>query len=491
MASPRDEMETEEEFPSPSSTPTPRHGRRKGEGKDDRDEISKQLNELVEECLRADGLKADNPIRAKIETFESDRYSEAEYTMTSMLVSLAHQVQTLTVTVQNLSRTVQELQTEGAPPKNPGNQRTEPPKTYAKAAAQAPQNAKSTPAKGKRKAEVGPTPPKQPTTKQAKKTQEPPADNQPKGKIPGREKTKSTNVARRKLFATRTVAKPLADTAGDEAKISLAVATVLNGCECKAPTNLQVFSNKTNGTITLTAPPGNDSGQYAKYIDKITEALNSAIGSDEPKYLPFRRAPTDVDVIIHGVSLSAIPNNTKDLEEEVKQTFRVTHRIEVAGAKFLKPNEEDRKDKKATSIIVRIPETEVDKVTPSVLFMGKYKKSAVMWQASATTQCHKCWKFGHPIAGCKAQGEVCPICSGAHTQKEHKCHQTGCKGHKRIIPNCCLMTPAKCPACGLGHSALDTDCPEKLRVKEAAKEKYDLRMASLATKERATQPPHN
>jgi len=42
------------------------------------------------------------------------------------------------------------------------------------------------------------------------------------------------------------------------------------------------------------------------------------------------------------------------------------------------------------------------------------------------------------------------------------------------------MTPAKWPACGGPHSALDNNCLEKLRVKEAAKIKYDLQMASLA-----------
>jgi len=485
-------MDTEEDLPPLSSTPT-RQSRRKGAGEDGTDEKAIELNKLLVECLQADGLNAKNPIMKQINEFHSDRYTEAEYTMTTLRVSLAHQVQAFTITVQNLSRTVSDRRTEGAPSGASANQRPDPtPKSYVKAAAQAPQSAApATPPKGKRKAEVGPTPPKQPTTKLQKKTQEQQANEQPEGKNNSQKPAQTSNIAKRKLLATRITAKPLADPAGEEAKISLAVATVLTGCECKAPTNLQVFSNKTNGTITLTAPSGTDSGQYAKYIDKITEALNTSIGPEEPKYLLFRRAPTDVDVIIHGVSLTAIPNNTKDLEDEVRKAFRVTHKFEIAGAKFLKPNQEDRKDKKATSIIVRIPETEIDNVTPSVLFMGKFKTSAVMWQASATTQCHKCWKFGHPIAGCKAQIDICPVCSKAHTQKEHKCHQTACKGHRRIIPNCCLMTPAKCPACGEAHSALDPTCPEKLRVKEAAKEKYDMRMAALAKSNHAAQTPHH
>ena len=93
-------------------------------------------------------------------------------------------------------------------------------------------------------------------------------------------------------------------------------------------------------------------------------------------------------------------------------------------------------------------------------------------------QCHKYLKFRHPIAGCKGQGDVCPKFSKAHTQKEHKCHQTGCRGHKRIIPNCGLITAVKCPVCGGSHSTSDHTCPEKLGVKDAAKGKYDLQMAT-------------
>ena len=189
--------------------------------------------------------------------------------MTTRLVSLGHQVQVLTVTVQNHARTVSEQRTEGPPSGASANQRPDPtPKSYAKAAAQAPQSATpATPAKGKRKAQVGPRPPKQPTTKLQKKTQEQQANEQPKGKNNSQKPTQTSNVAKIKLFATRITAKPLADPAGEEAKISLAMATVLTGCECKAPTNRQVFSNKTNGTITLTVRSGTDSSRFRYRAD--------------------------------------------------------------------------------------------------------------------------------------------------------------------------------------------------------------------------------
>jgi len=92
-----------------------------------------------------------------------------------------------------------------------------------------------------------------------------------------------------------------------------------------------------------------------------------------------------MDVIIHCVSMTGIPNNTKHVEEDSEKPSKL-HRFEKAEAKILKHNEEDRKENNATSTIVRIPETKINNVTPSVLFLGKYKKSAIIWQASTTTQ---------------------------------------------------------------------------------------------------------
>jgi len=124
MACPRDEMEVEDDPSSPLSTPT-RQGGRKGEEEGDVDEISKELNQVVMDCLRADGLSAANPIMKQILSFPTDRYTEAEYTMTTLMVSLVRQVQELTVTVQNLTRTVSDPKPEGAPTGTTTRQRSE------------------------------------------------------------------------------------------------------------------------------------------------------------------------------------------------------------------------------------------------------------------------------------------------------------------------------------------------------------------------------
>ena len=47
--------------------------------------------------------------------------------------------------------------------------------------------------------------------------------------------------------------------------MALAFADILTKCECKAPVNLLVSSNKIYRTINITTPAGTDSEQYVKY----------------------------------------------------------------------------------------------------------------------------------------------------------------------------------------------------------------------------------
>ena len=155
--------------------------------------------------------------------------------------------------------------------------------------------------------------------------------------------------------------------------------------------------------------------------------------------------------------------------------------MDVTSAKFLQTQLRVlTPDKKAWSIIVRIPEAEATKFEPKFLFLGKYKEAKIMWHATPMTQCTRCWKYGHPRIGCKESNNMCPICSKPHQEEDHKCQEAGCKGHKRLIANCCLMTPVLCSACNGTPSAKDKKCPGGTRVKEEAQRRYDQQMISLA-----------
>ena len=237
----------------------------------------RQLQKTTLDYLRASGPPKDSPIMLRMEELDADSPSDGEFIINTILMTMAKQQQSFMATVQNLDRNVQELRqevkdlrtlknTDTTGHKNRTNEKAH---SYADVVGTTNQST-TTPApvnKKKRKTEEGPTPPKPPPGKQGKANEETTKANPREGKKEELKETKPVNMAKRKLFATRSAIMPLTDPAKEEALIAKAIATTLTKCECKAPTNLQVFSNKINGTITLTAPPGVDSGNYAKYLE--------------------------------------------------------------------------------------------------------------------------------------------------------------------------------------------------------------------------------
>jgi len=86
-----------------------------------------------------------------------------------------------------------------------------------------------------------------------------------------------------------------------------------------------------------------------------------------------------------------------------------------------------------------------------------------MFPSSKSSQCRKCWKFGHIPTRCPSTLPVCPFCSLSHTKAEHRCPNPSCpKGGKlRPVLTCCPSSVACCPNCQEEHSARSRDCPSR------------------------------
>jgi len=167
----------------------------------------------------------------------------------------------------------------------------------------------------------------------------------------------------------------------------------------------------------------------------------------------------------------------------MKKSLFVGQQVNVTSARFLQKDPEIRLPKKFTSVVVSVPTDEVDKITPSVLIHGRYKASALMWHSNPMKQCKKCSQYGHPEEGCKATHHTCPICAGEHRLKEHKCASPNCpkKGNRKVIADCCPITPSECTACGGNHPVYSVECPVKIKAKQDVKEHYDRRRVSQSS----------
>ena len=415
--------------------------------------------------------------------------------MRQQIHELTNTVTELTTTVKSLSNNARDLSTNVAAstakiiPQTSTAQKES--RTYAEAAA-APKetHAPKTPPKGKkRSATVGPTPPKNPKQKQKKEVKAPedaaePANDTPPPHPQPAPRPKTITIARRRIYGTRATPIPLPNSAKLEPQINIAIAKELQKWECSAPTILQIQINATTGTVSLTTPPGSELVKYTSYLAPMTTALNAVLPEGSQDYMEFRRAPTNSQVVIHGLSLEATSNDEETMLSVMKESLFVGQQVNITSARFLQKDPEIRLPKKFTSVVVAVLTDEVDKITPSVLIHGRYKASSVlMWHSNPTKQGKKCYQYGHPEEGCKATHHTCPICAGEHRLKEHKCTSPTChrKGNSKIIADCCPVTPSKSAACGGNHPAYSVECPIQIQAKQDAKEYYDRSRASQSS----------
>jgi hypothetical protein len=73
---------------------------------------------------------------------------------------------------------------------------------------------------------------------------------------------------------------------------------------------------------------------------------------------------------------------------------------QISNARYLKTNPIDSKDIKTTSIVVSCSTADARKISSSIRLFSRARKANVMWLTSPSTQCKKCWQFGHATQGC-------------------------------------------------------------------------------------------
>lgn len=212
----------------------------------------------------------------------------------------------------------------------------------------------------------------------------------------------------------------------------------------------------------------------------MTAALTAALPDDVRDYKEFQRAPTDTQVVIHGISLEATSNEDDTLYTVMKESLLIGQQVNINTARFLQKDADIRRTKWYMSVVVLLSTKAVDKITPPVLVHGRDKTSAVMWHSNPTKRCKKCYRYGHLEEGCREQKHTCPICAGEHQLKEHKCASPTCskKGDRKVVADCCPVTPSKCIVCGGNYRAYHAECPTKIKAKAEAKAHYDRRRKS-------------
>ena len=243
-------------------------------------------------------------------------------------------------------------------------------------------------------------------------------------------------------------------------------ASVLREANCGLHVSFKVFVND-NGAVSLTViDTAVPAASYAPFLDALTLKLNQSFPVGDNHWLPFRLAPTDLQLAIHCLPIRAHPDNDADLANLLQTAIFNSQSILISKARFLKPDCQSRThEKKVFSVVVQVS-AEDGKAFSSlskIPLLGDNRNIERAYSSSPTKQCLNCWRFGHVKPRCKNL-TVTPLCAGPHSQAEHRCPNPTCPkdGNLRPVRNCCIASPACCPNCSEDHSAGYGDCSARL-----------------------------
>jgi len=121
----------------------------------------------------------------------------------------------------------------------------------------------------------------------------------PKGPLP-------LPAAQGRFFAPRTSPTLPNDSFIMTATLPDIMAAVPKEANCSLPLSLTASINR-NGAVTLTANPYTPSSAYSPFFDAMTKKLNHSFPVGDNPFHVFREAPTSVELLIHNLPLSILP----------------------------------------------------------------------------------------------------------------------------------------------------------------------------------------
>jgi len=243
------------------------------------------------------------------------------------------------------------------------------------------------------------------------------------------------------------------------------MATVLKEAHCSLPLSLTASVNR-NEAVTLTANPYTPFSAYSPFFDAMTKKLNQSFPVGDNPFQVFREAPTSVELLIHNLPLSILPHKPTDLFPSLLESISNAIDVPIFGARFLQSDPVKRAEKCTTSVVVAVDPLHVSRFGESIRLFSRARTVAPAYSASKSTQCRKCWRFGHSAPLCKEEAQACPISTLLHHRSAHRCANQSCPkgGFEKSVVGCCNASPPLCINCGGQHVSFDGTCPIRREV---------------------------
>jgi len=198
------------------------------------------------------------------------------------------------------------------------------------------------------------------------------------------------------------------------------MATVLKEANCSLPLSLPASVN-CNGAVTLTANPYIPCSAYCPAFHARTKKLNSSFPVGDNPFQVFREAPTSVELLIHNLPLCILPHEPTHLFPSLLESIGNAIDVPIFVARFLKSDPPKRAEKHTTLVVVAVDPLHVSWFGESIRPFSGARPVTPAYSASKSTQCRKCWRFGHSAPLCKEVAQSCPIGTLLHYRSAYRC----------------------------------------------------------------------
>jgi len=207
----------------------------------------------------------------------------------------------------------------------------------------------------------------------------------------------------------------------------------------------------------------------------MTKKLIQSFPVGDNTFQVFRETPTSVELLIHNLPLSILPHEPTDLFPSLLESISNAIEVPIFGAGFLQSDPVKRAEKPTTSVVVAVDPLHVSRFGESIWLSSRPRTVAPAYSASKSTQCRKCWRFGHSAPLCKEEALACPMCTLLHHRSAHRCANQSCPqgGFEKSVIGCCNASPPLCINWGGQHASFDGTCPMRREILSALRPPRD------------------
>jgi len=151
--------------------------------------------------------------------------------------------------------------------------------------------------------------------------------------------------AARRFFAPRSSPAPHPDAADIKAHLPDLAASVLREANCSLQRSLKAIINNRGSVTLIVVDTSVPAASYAPYFEALTTKLNQSFPVGPNPWLPFRLAPTSVQLAIHSLLVDYMPLQDEHLFNYLSDSILNSKDVTIFAAHFLNPNRQSRMEK--------------------------------------------------------------------------------------------------------------------------------------------------